>query len=48
LTDVPLRMSEHPASRVEELTPRLWKTQFAGNPLRSALSHVNANVSSGE
>jgi len=27
----------HPASRVAELTPRLWKTFFADNPLRSDL-----------
>ncbi|WP_207951783.1 IS66 family transposase [Pseudomaricurvus alcaniphilus] len=38
LTDVLLRISEHPASRIEELTPRLWKERFALNPLRSDLS----------
>ena len=37
LTDVLLRISEHPASRVEELTPRLWKESFADQPLRSDL-----------
>jgi len=37
LTDVLLRMSEHPASRIEELTPRRWKEKFASNPLRSDL-----------
>lgn len=37
LTDVLLRISEHPASRVAELTPRLWKEHFADNPLRSDL-----------
>ena len=37
LTDVLLRINEHPASRVEELTPRLWKDKFAHNPLRSDL-----------
>jgi transposase len=37
LTDVLLRISEHPASRVEELTPRVWKTMFADKPLRSDL-----------
>lgn len=37
LTDVLLRISEHPASRVEELTPRLWKDTFADQPLRSDL-----------
>lgn len=37
LTDVLLRISEHPASRVEELTPRAWKDNFADAPLRSDL-----------
>ncbi len=37
LTDVLLRISEHPASRVEELTPRVWKETFADQPLRSDL-----------
>ncbi|MFT6916632.1 MAG: transposase [Motiliproteus sp.] len=37
LTDVVLRISEHPASRVEELTPRVWKEKFADQPLRSDL-----------
>jgi len=31
------RVGTHPASRVEELTPMLWKTRFADNPLRSDL-----------
>jgi transposase len=35
LVDVLQRISEHPASRVAELTPRLWKQHFAANPLRS-------------
>ena len=35
LIDVLQRVSLHPASRVAELTPRLWKTLFADNPLRS-------------
>jgi hypothetical protein len=30
-------ISEHPASRVGELTPRLWKQLFAANPLRSEI-----------
>jgi transposase len=38
LVDVLQRISEHPASRVAELTPRLWKQHFAGNPLRSDIS----------
>ncbi len=37
LVDVLQRVGEHPASRVTELTPRLWKQLFAANPLRSAL-----------
>jgi transposase len=37
LVDVLQRVGEHPASRVHELTPRLWKSLFAGNLLRSAL-----------
>lgn len=38
LVDVLQRVAEHPASRVAELTPRLWKQHFAANPLRSDLS----------
>jgi len=37
LVDVLQRVSQHPASRVAELTPRLWKLSFASNPLRSDL-----------
>jgi len=37
LVDVLQRVGEHPASRVAELTPRLWKQHFAANPLRSDL-----------
>ena len=37
LVDVLQRVSMHPASRVTELTPRLWKQYFADNPLRSDL-----------
>ncbi len=35
LDDVLQRAGIRPASRVAELTPRLWKNLFAGNPLRS-------------
>ena len=35
LTDVLQRVAVHPASRVRELTPREWKTRFAGSPMRS-------------
>ena len=38
LVDVLQRISEHPASRVEELTPRVWKTLFADNPMKSDLA----------
>ena len=37
LVDVLQRVAQHPANRVAELTPRLWKTLFADNPLRSDL-----------
>ena len=37
LVDVLQRVGQHPAARVAELTPRLWKTHFAANPLRSDL-----------
>ena len=35
--DVLQRVGEHPQSRVDELTPRRWKSLFAANPLRSDL-----------
>jgi len=35
--DVLQRVGQHLASRVAELTPRLWKQHFADNPLRSDL-----------
>ena len=38
LVDVLQRVSLHPASKVEELTPRNWKTKFADNPMKSDLS----------
>lgn len=37
LVDVLQRVGQHPASRVSELTPRLWTRHFAAKPLRSAL-----------
>ena len=39
LVDVLQRVAIHPASKVEELTPRVWKDRFADNPLRSDLTH---------
>lgn len=38
LVDVLQRVSDHPASDVIALTPRVWKTRFADDPLRSALA----------
>jgi hypothetical protein len=37
LVDVLQRVECHPASEVMELTPRLWKENFASSPLRSAI-----------
>jgi len=34
------RVAIHPASRVEELTPRRWKELFAHDPLRSDLDRA--------
>jgi len=42
LVDVLQRVGQHPASRVAELTPRLWKQHFAANPLRSDLHKAQA------
>jgi transposase len=39
--DVLQRISQHPASKVAELTPRRWKELFAANPLRSDLYTVD-------
>lgn len=40
LVDVLQRVGQHPASKVHELTPRLWKQHFAANPLRSVLHNT--------
>ena len=37
LVDVLQRIDTHPADRVQELTPRLWKEHFAANAVRSDL-----------
>jgi hypothetical protein len=37
LVDVLQRIDTHPAKDVALLTPRLWKEQFAENPLRSEI-----------
>lgn len=41
LIDVLQRVDDHPASRVDELTPRNWKAHFADQPLRSDVYTVN-------
>ncbi len=40
LVDVLQRVSLHPASKVEDLTPRRWKDLFASHPLLSDLDKV--------
>jgi hypothetical protein len=45
LVDVLQRVGTHPASRVEELTPRSWKEHFADNPMRSDLGKLVNHVS---
>jgi len=40
LVDVLQRVGQHPASKVHELTPRMWKQLFAANPLRSPLHQL--------
>ena len=39
--DVLQRVSQHPASLVDQLTPRLWKDAFRNNPLRSELYELS-------
>lgn len=38
LVDVLQRISEHPASQVADLTPRIWKTKFSHDPIKSDLA----------
>jgi len=38
LVDVLQRISEYPAKQVIDLTPRVWKTQFAHDPMKSDLA----------
>jgi transposase len=38
LVDVLQRISEHPASQVADLTPRVWKTKFSHDPMKSDLA----------
>lgn len=42
LIDVLLRIDSHPAARLDELTPRRWKTLFADDPLTSDIADVTA------
>ena len=44
LVDVLQRVGQHPANRVAELTPRLWKHHFAHTPLRSILYQTNGRT----
>lgn len=44
LVDVLQRVSEHPASKVIELTPRVWKNKFAHAPMRSDVARGNKNA----
>ena len=44
LVDVLQRVGQHPASRVHELTPRLWKQRFAADPLRSPLHNLSVTT----
>lgn len=37
LVDVLQRINQHPNTRIEQLTPRLWKQHFADNPLTAGL-----------
>ena len=43
LVDVLQRVGQHPASRVQELTPRMWKPLFSANPLRSDLHGLRSS-----
>ena len=44
LVDVLQRVGQHPASRVDELTPRRWKQLYATSPLRSPLHELNSRI----
>ena len=37
LVDVLQRLDTHPAAKVSELTPRIWKEKFGDNPIPAAL-----------
>lgn len=41
LVDVLQRISGHPASQIEQLTPRRWKQHFADDPLLSDIQWID-------
>jgi len=41
LVDVLQRVSTHPASKIIDLTPRVWKEKFADNPMKSDLDWLD-------
>lgn len=41
LVDILQRIDQHPASRVDELVPRVWKDKFGDDPLVSDLQRVS-------
>lgn len=41
LVDVLQRVATHPAARVSELTPRLWREHFGDQPMRSVLHRAS-------
>jgi len=47
LTDVLLRIATHPSARVDELTPRRWKTLFADDPMVSDIATATAAARQG-
>lgn len=46
LVDVLQRIDQHPMAEVAMLTPRLWKDNFATDPLRSDLDRLRKNAES--
>lgn len=44
LVDVLQHISDHPAAKVEMLIPRLWKDNFADDPLRSDIDSATRNT----
>ena len=43
LVDVLQRVSTHPDKDILELSPRIWKTKFGDDPLRSIVDLVNTS-----